>query len=258
MNIRFVKNEAGANLQQLMDYAAQLTGIGDDFWEEHILNGVHYSILSNDAEIGYFTLFGNEKLTSFHMINSCLKLAQTIFRQILNDFCVKTAFVATCDELFLSLCMDNHKSIEMQAYFFEHSGASARPPEWGRELIKPAVMEDVKDILDTEYVEENIRAGRYYVMRENGVFLGQGFFHPDTLAPTQASIGMSVHTDHRCKGVGRSIIMHLTEISREKRFTPVCGCWYYNHNSKLTLESAGFVSKMRLLNVHFTEDVTHE
>lgn len=56
MNIRFVKNEAGANLQQLMDYAAQLTGIGDDFWEEHILNGVHYSILSNDAEIGYFTL----------------------------------------------------------------------------------------------------------------------------------------------------------------------------------------------------------
>jgi len=30
MNIRFVKNEAGANLQQLMDYAAQLTGIGDD------------------------------------------------------------------------------------------------------------------------------------------------------------------------------------------------------------------------------------
>ena len=80
----------------------------------------------------------------------------------------------------------------------------------------------------------------------------------DTLAPTQASIGMSVYPDHRCKGVGRSIIMHLTEISREKRFTPICGCWYYNHNSKLTLESAGFVSKTRLLNVHFTEDVTHE
>ncbi|KLU59523.1 hypothetical protein CEB3_c45130 [Peptococcaceae bacterium CEB3] len=55
MNIRFVKNEAGANRQLLMEYTARLTGIGDDLWEEHILNGVHYNILSNNAEIGYFT-----------------------------------------------------------------------------------------------------------------------------------------------------------------------------------------------------------
>lgn len=121
-----------------MEYTARLTGVGDDFWEEHILNGVRYSILSNDVEIGYFTLFGNEKLTSFYMINSCLKLAQPVFRQVLSEFRVKTAFVATCDELFLSLCMDRHKSLEMQAYFFEHSGASVRPPEWRRELIQPA------------------------------------------------------------------------------------------------------------------------
>jgi GNAT superfamily N-acetyltransferase len=254
MDIRFVKNETGTNRQQLMEYAARLTGTGDDFWEEHILNGDHYSILSNNAEIGYFTLFGNEKVTSFFMPAPFLKFAQPVFRRILSEFDVKTAFVATCDELFLSLCMDNQKSVELQAYFFEHSGAGVRPPEYGRDLLSPAVMEDAKDILDTEYVAENISAGRYYVLRENGVFLGQGFFHPDTLTPTQASIGMSVHPDHRCKGVGRSIIMHLTEISREKGLTPVCGCWYYNHNSKRTLESAGFASKTRLLNVHFTED----
>ena len=116
MDIRFAMNKEGAKRQQLMEYAARLTGIGDDFWEEHILNGVHYSILSNDAEIGYFTLYGNEKMTSFYMPASCLKHAQPVFRRVLSEFCVKTAFVATCDELFLSLCMDNHKSIEMQAY----------------------------------------------------------------------------------------------------------------------------------------------
>jgi GNAT superfamily N-acetyltransferase len=152
--------------------------------------------------------------------------------------------------------MDNHKSIEMQAYFFVHSGVSVRPPEWGRELFKPAVMDDAKDILDTEYVEENIRAGKYYIMRKDGIFLGQGFFNPNTLTPGQVSIGMSVHPDHRRKGIGRSIILHLIDISREKGLTPICGCWYYNHNSKRTLESAGFVSKTRLLNVHFTDDVS--
>jgi hypothetical protein len=41
MDIRFAMNKAGAKRQQLMEYAARLTGIGDDFWEEHILNGVH-------------------------------------------------------------------------------------------------------------------------------------------------------------------------------------------------------------------------
>ena len=41
MDIRFAMNKAGAKRQQLMEYAARLTGIGDDFWEEHILNGGH-------------------------------------------------------------------------------------------------------------------------------------------------------------------------------------------------------------------------
>jgi GNAT superfamily N-acetyltransferase len=72
--------------------------------------------------------------------------------------------------------------------------------------------------------------------------------------PGAASIGMSVHPDFRRKGVGRSIIMHLADICREKGVTPHCGCWYYNHNSKATSESAGFVAQTRLLNVFFKDE----
>jgi uncharacterized membrane-anchored protein YitT (DUF2179 family) len=36
-----------------------------------------------------------------------------------------------------------------------------------------------------------------------------------------------------------------------KGYTAVSGCWYYNHNSKKTMESAGGYSKTRLLKFYF-------
>jgi hypothetical protein len=52
-------------------------------------------------------------------------------------------------------------------------------------------------------------------------------------------------------GIGRSIIIHLRNICIEKGLTPMAGCWYYNHNSKNTLESTGFITKTRLLRIDF-------
>ena len=163
------------------------------------------------------------------------------------------AFVPTNDELLVSLCMDRQPKIEMQAYFFKRANAAVRQPEYPRELLTLASPDDGGDILDKEGVAENIALGKYYVMRKDGIFLGQGFYNKLTLTHDAASIGMSVHPDFRRMGVGRSIIMHLADICREKGVTPYCGCWYYNHNSKATLESSGFVTQTRLLKVWFVQ-----
>jgi hypothetical protein len=37
--------------------------------------------------------------------------------------------------------------------------------------------------------------------------------------------------------------------SIELGLTPVAGCWYYNRESRLTLESAGYITKSKLLRV---------
>jgi hypothetical protein len=37
------------------------------------------------------------------------------------------------------------------------------------------------------------------------------------------------------------------------RGKPIPGCWNYNHNSKRTLESAGYASNTRLLRIDFVE-----
>ena len=232
-------------------YLKTIPGVLDDFWEEHVLGSQLYAIQSDDGVVGALGLHQKENLTFFHVPQ--IRLAQHAFSLALDALKPRYAYAPTNDELFLSLCMDHPVKIDRQAYFFSVGDASVRPAEFSRALLTLARPEDEKDILDTEHVAENIRLGKYYIMRENGVFLGQGFLNSHQLTPNTVSIGMSVHPEHRQRGVGRSIILHLADICREKGMTPVCGCWYYNHNSKRTLESAGFITKTRLLKLWFVE-----
>lgn len=239
----------------LFDEYLQTACAKDDFWEEHVLGSKVYSILMDGQPIGILGIYNGENLTFFHLPLRFTKHAQPAFDAMLSALSPQYAFVSTFDELFLSLCMDRHTQVEKQAYFFQESGVPVRPCEWDGRLLRLATKEDATDILDDtpESIQENIRLGKYYVLRQGGVFLGQGFLNPLTLSQSAAAIGMSVHPDHRQKGVGRSIILHLKEICYEKGLTPFCGCWYYNHNSKRTLESAGFVTKTRLLKVWFID-----
>ena len=43
----------------------------------------------------------------------------------------------------------------------------------------------------------------------------------------------------------------LKQISSEKGCQVLSGCWYYNHNSKKSMESAGAYSKTRLIRFYF-------
>ena len=244
--------------QPLFDaYLATLTGVNDDFWEGHILKSKVYRIIFRDETIGLCGVCDNENLTFFHIRHNLLRHAQPALSAALETLNPQYSYAPTNDEPLLSLCMDRHAKIGMQAYFFTYcddGAAAVRPPEYPRELLAVAAPGDEADILDSEGVAENIALGKYYVMRKNGVFLGQGFFNRLTLAPGAASIGMSVHPDFRRRGVGRSVIMHMAAICRERGVTPYCGCWYYNHSSKATLESAGFVTRTRLLKIWLAGD----
>lgn len=239
--------------QLAREYLQQISGARDDFWEAHILGAQLYEIQRAGESLGVTAIFGGKNMTLFYLPHSRLREAQPAFAAAVSQLSPRYAYAPTNDELLLSLCMDRQKAVELQAYFFARGGGAVRPPEFGRELLRPAVPSDAAEILDREGVAENIARGKYYVLEQNGVFLGQGFFNPCTLLSATASIGMSVHPDHRQRGVGRSIILHLADLCRERGLTPACGCGYDNHNSKRTLESAGFVTKTRLLKLWLTE-----
>lgn len=260
MDIEFSKNSGYNNISVMTEYSRHLTGVTDDFWEEHILAAHLYVIKMSGNSIGYFTIYGGGKLTAFYMDSQYLVLAQEVFKRILSDYHIETAFVATCDELFLSLCLDFHKSIELQAYLFDGSTQiNVRPPEYGRECLTEIGPDEIDAVnRQTEGFFSNMarqqlesRECVIYRMKEDNRILGYGVIVPDKTRPHLWACGMIVLPEHRRKGIGRSIQMHLGDICRENAKTPISGCWYQNHLSKKTIESAGRYTKTRLLNIVF-------
>lgn len=250
----YMKSGIQDNLGLFNNYLSKLT-IVDDFWETHILEGEFYSIQWEKKIVGFFSIFRKTKITSFYLIDSHIKDSQNIFSDIITKFGIGSSFVATSDELFLSLAMDYHKKVEMQAYFFTDSKTNVKKANWPRNLLSLATEKDIKEIMATEPyddIEALVESNAVYIMRkEDLTFLGTGIINPLKSMPNICVIGMSVSIQYRQLGIGRSILTYLKDLCYENGKTPVAGCWYQNTNSKKTLESVGFVTKSRLLNILF-------
>ena len=242
-------------------YLATLSGVYDNFLEDHILGSAFHLIRKDDRTIGFLAIHADSLLTLFFIERSELRLAQPAFDAALSEFGFQSAFVPTCDELFLALAMDRHVRIEKQAYFFIDGGRAVRAPEYDRTCLHlvprdqwPDVNGRTENFFD-EVFEPKVRDGHIpyeiYELRSAEGILGYGLREGTRIFTGYDAIGMYVMPEHREKGVGRSIILHLKDICAEAGQGALPGCWYYNHNSKRTLESAGFVTKTRLLKVFF-------
>lgn len=250
---RFIKTNM-EEVEDLYKSYAQKNDCGDDFWEEHIYNGDIYKITLDDNTLGIFSIFNNEKLTSFYLLEPLVD-AQSIFSSVLSEFNITSAFVITKDEPFLSLALDLHKEVKIQAYFFINTERTVPPAAYPREWVKKATMADLSELLGIKFFGEEakrIEDGTLYVMRDpEGNFMCAGIIEPLKLQKNKTATGMYTQPEFRQKGVGRSMIMHLKDITIEQGKTTSAGCWYYNHLSKRTLESTGYITKTRLLNILF-------
>jgi GNAT superfamily N-acetyltransferase len=196
-------------------------------------------------------------LTQFYVEKPFLAQGQRIFQQLLQRFRPEAAFVPTCDELFLSHTLDQEAGVNKQAYFFQ----DCREIQVDHKLYQPGQfrLATPADRLEIEkisgdffdHLAERITRDEIFVFREKDVLLGAGIAVKGKLLKHVASIGMFTHEQHRQKGVGRSLIIHLKKWCYENGFLPIAGCWYYNFNSKRTLESAGMVTRTRLLKINF-------
>ena len=260
MNYTICKTDFDGMEPLFQQYKKTLSGVCDDFWEDHIIGADLCVIIMDEHPIGYFAVYEETKLTQFFLSGEYHNLAQTVFQRVLAEYSIQTAFVATCDELFLSLCLDFHRSVKPQAYFFDGSFPhEVRPPEFERSCLLPVfpgelaeVKEASGDFFDHVTLDDLLcKRTMLYRLRENGETLGFGIVVPGKLLKQYASVGMITLAQYRRRGVGRSIQLHLADLCRENGLIPISGCWYRNENSKRTIESAGRYSKTRLLNVSF-------
>ena len=249
---------------QVDAYLAALTGPVDDFWERHVLRADTYAIRYGAETVGFFCCLMEDapRMTAF-WVNDTVSTADSerIFEKALADLHIAHAFVATCDEHFLSLCLTYQTKVEIQAYFFDVDRTQdTRPAEFGADCMRrvtvhelPEVFALTGDFFVSDLTAADIESGRIELYRvvENGETLGFGVMIPDRLQTNLLPCGEIVLEPHRRRGVARSLqlFMHARCAALGKRH--IGGCWFHNKPSRNTFDSIGLYSRTRLLNITF-------
>lgn len=252
-NIRFIETNQNRCSAYLEEYKKQISIPYDDFLEYFILESTFYFIEIDGQRCGFFGI--NENLLTILFIDELhFTYGNELFSEIKKRYPIQKAFVPTTDIAALSILLENYKEIKIQALHFTDTNRPVRPPEFGKEFFRPAEMTDLDEIqkIAGDFLEDyaaKITAKELYVLEKDEELLGIGVLEINRIMDNCIGPGVLTKESQRRRGVGRSIILHLKAIVYDMGMTPVPGCWYYNTNSRKMLESAGFISKSKLLNV---------
>lgn len=233
----------------------------DSFWEDHVAKSNFYQIFVNEQEAGFFAIHDQSMLTLFHMFDQYARYGQKVFEDVKRFEQVTNAFIPTGDEFFLSHAIDNYTKIEKQAYFSIYTDTEVAKVKRKVLDLRRILTEEEVSVLDLavdffdDTSKERILSGiehfQVYKIEEGGTFVGFGVVEYGRIVKNIASIGMYVMPDKRQNGYAASILKVLQKLVESKGFEARSGCWYYNHNSKKSMESAGAFSKTRLLRFYF-------
>jgi GNAT superfamily N-acetyltransferase len=246
--------------KSICDYLKMNNVVVDAFWEDQVLESNHYKMTYCDEIIGYFSIHKGSTITLFHVFSNYANQSQELFSRVKKYESVTNAMVVTGDEFFLSHCIDNFARIEKQAYFLIYTD---------KEIIKERqkvlqfrladldndeqILKLSGDFLNSEI--ENIRNGldvlNIYIVENNNNVVGFGVIQYGRVIEDIASIGMYVCEEYRCQGIATNILQNLKHIVQNNGCRAYSGCWYYNHNSKKSIESIGAYSKTRLIRFYF-------
>ncbi|MDF2890433.1 MAG: GCN5-related N-acetyltransferase [Clostridia bacterium] len=257
MNYSYTQCTIDQMIPWIEQYAKTLSSPFDSYLEDHIAASDFYSIYIDTAAVGYFAFNKDAYMTQFYLKDQYLNHAQPIFKDILQQYKIGHALVFTGDELFLSLVLDQEIILKKQAYFFQDSRAAIDEAALYQDgTLRTATKEDIPLILQVsedffDSLEARVERREIFVFKNADELLGAGIVEYSKILKGYTSIGMFVNEQYRQKGIGKTIIIKLKQWCYENGLTPICGCWYYNYNSKKTLERAAMVTRTRLLNVEF-------
>jgi len=232
----------------------------DSFWEGHVIESNHYKMMICDEIVGFFAIHKNNTITLFNVFVPYANQAQELFARVKKYESVTNAMVPTGDEFFISHCFDNFSKIEKQAYFAIYTEKEL--PKERKKALNLRIADIDKDCetlkLCGDFLDGIIKQLRdgatfieIYIVEYDENIVGFGVIDYGRVLKDVSSIGMYVCEKYRQQGIASNILEHLKQICTEKGYRVFSGCWYYNHNSKKSMESAGAYSKTRLIRFCF-------
>lgn len=256
MNVQFQQCDYAEIESAVVNNHKTFVSPTDSFGENNILKSNHYRIVEDNQMLGYCSVLNGKTMTQFFLEKKFRGQAQELFAMARKLESVHEAMVATCDEFFLSLCLDVSDRITRQAYFFR-LGSLTVPDAEADVDYQLAQPEDAERILSGPHdfseqnLAQNIADAQIYIGRVRNEIVGYGVFERSKIVDGCVSIGMFTLPDHRMKGIAKKTLRHLADVALSENLQPIAGCYYFNHNSKKSLESIGMVSNTRLLRFAF-------
>jgi RimJ/RimL family protein N-acetyltransferase len=255
MNVQFepvpiedVREEIGAHI-------AALPGSVDSFYEDHVLLSKHARVVLGGQYAGHAAIHDESLITFFSLKPGFRAHGEAVFNALRRREQVTSAYVPTCDEVFLAHALDDYRKLTLQARLFKHDRARMPMMAPDNLTLRPARHNDAGLLREAsshfDRIDQRIEAGELFVLERDGEPAGLGIREMSRLVPGRASIGMFTREEQRQRGVGSAVVALLIQRCREQGIEPVSGCWYYNHRSRRALERAGMTSTTRLLKFEF-------
>jgi len=119
MQISFARAELSDVHDAISRHLESLPGPTDSFLEHHVRDSKHYVISAVGSRVGLASIHAGNLITQFSLERDYQRFGQGAFQALRKLENVGAAFVATCDEFYLSHAIDDYRQLLKQAYFFE-------------------------------------------------------------------------------------------------------------------------------------------
>lgn len=245
-------------------YYDNLTAPMDDMWEHGIIPKGDYYEIVNGQRIGYFVLDNNHAMLQFYIKKASRQILGQVFKHILETFHVEHALVSTYDPIFLSLCIEESQTIEINSILYRGINTETIEKPLASIEVTNAVAEDFDSVI--KYHEEKVDISGEWLIEycknligNNGLFLyksdneiiGTGEIRVSLSSPAYCNVGMTVAKDYRNKGIGSFILSDLKVNAQSRELKVICSTSIDNIASQKTILKSGFFPYNRILDVRF-------
>ena len=210
---------ADSDIRELKEmYIQSLNGLLESSIEEFIeYDADTFLIEYGDEIIGYYCIDKKGTIQQFYITDDYIKIGTEVLHFLIKEKYGYSALVTTRDRYFLSICLELHKELSVNAYLFEDAKEVAvELPSFKNLDFRLADLEDmdlIKEVCGDFYdylhytLEDSIKKREIFVLYSNKTLLGTGSVVTKKCNPPYAEIGMCVNESYRSNNIGTYILL---------------------------------------------------